>query len=100
MVRVGGLDYTIDPTKKLYERISDVRLDNGEKIEVDKSYKLAGWATVNRTPDGRLMWDVVRDYILKNKGADNVLKLSKINHPKLIGVSDNLGVSDYEGETA
>ena len=100
MVRVGGLDYTIDPTKKIYERITDVRLDNGEKIQEDKSYKLAGWATVNRTPDGRLVWDIVRDYILQNKGTDNVLKLPKINRPKLVGVGDNLGVADYEGETA
>src|SRR5210317_942251 len=30
MVRVGGLDYTIDPTKPLGSRISDVILDNGE----------------------------------------------------------------------
>ncbi len=100
MVRVGGLDYTIDPTKKIYERITDVRLDNGEKIQEDKSYKLAGWATVNRTPDGRLVWDIVRDYILQNKDTDNVLKLPKINRPKLVGVGDNLGVADYEGETA
>lgn len=99
MVRVGGMDYTIDPTQKLYERISDARLDNGDKIDPDKSYKLAGWATVNRTPDGRLMWDVVRDYIKNNKGKDDVLKLSKINQPKLVGVSGNPGVADYEGET-
>lgn len=97
MVRVGGLDYTIDPTKKLYERISDVRLDNGEKVEVEKTYKLAGWATVNRTPDGRLMWDIVRDYILESKDSDAVLNLAKINRPKLVGVDDNLGVADYEG---
>ncbi|MCL4108336.1 UNVERIFIED_CONTAM: hypothetical protein GTU68_065364 [Idotea baltica] len=100
MVRVGGLDYTIDPTKKLYERITDARLDNGDKIEADKSYKLAGWATVNRTPEGRLMWDVARDYILQNKGKDNILKLDKINRPKLVGVNDNPGIADYAGETA
>ncbi len=99
MVRVGGLDYTIDPTQKLYSRITDARLDNGDKIEADKTYKVAGWATVNRTPDGRLMWDVVRDHILKAKGKDDVLKLPKINHPKIVGMNDNLGMADYEGET-
>ncbi len=99
MVRVGGLDYTIDPTKKIYQRITDVRLDSGEKIQPDKNYKLAGWATVNRTPEGRLVWDIVRDYILQTKGSDDVLKLAKINRPKLLGVADNLGVADYEGET-
>ena len=70
-------------------------LDNGEPIDPDKVYKVAGWAVVNRTPEGRLMWDVVRDYILANKGSDKVLRLLKINHPKLIGMSDNPGVADY-----
>ena len=100
MVRVGGLDYTIDPAKPLYERISDARLDNGDPIEADKTYKVAGWAQVNRTPEGRLMWDVVRDYIVNNKGADNVLKLSKINHPKLVNVTQNPGIADYPGEAS
>jgi sulfur-oxidizing protein SoxB len=99
MVRVGGLDYTIDPTKPIYKRITNARLDNGEKIEPEKSYKLAGWATVNRTPEGRLMWDVVRDYIVATKGKDDILKLPKMNRPKLVGVSDNPGLADYAGET-
>ena len=100
MVRVGGMDYTIDPNKALYERITDARLDNGHLIEADKTYKVAGWAQVNRTPDGRLMWDVVRDHIVKNKGKDNVLKLPKINHPKLVNVASNPGIADYPGEAS
>lgn len=100
MVRIGGMDYTIDPGKPLYERITDARLDNGHLIEADTTYKVAGWAQVNRTPDGRLMWDVVHDYIVNNKGKDNVLKLPKINHPKVVNVSDNPGIADYPGEVA
>ena len=100
MVRVGGLDYTIEPAMKLYERITEARLDNGHLIEADQKYKVAGWAQVNRTPEGRLMWDVVRDYIVKNKGKDNVLRLPKINHPKLIGVMDDPGIADYPGEAS
>ena len=99
MVRVGGLDYTIEPNKKLYSRITEARLDDGRKIEPDKTYKVAGWATVNRTPEGRLMWDIVRDHIVKNKGKDDVLKINKLNHPKIIGMNDNPGLADYEGET-
>ena len=98
MVRVGGMDYTIDPSKPLYERITDARLDNGHLIEPETTYKVAGWATVNRTPDGRLMWDVVRDYILAQRGKDNVLKLPKINHPTLVGVKSNPGIADYPGQ--
>ena len=97
MVRVGGLDYTIDPTKKLFERITNARLDNGELIDPNKTYKVAGWAVVNRTPDGRMIWDIVREYIINNKGPDNVLRLAKINHPKLVGVAANPGVADYPG---
>ena len=100
MVRVGGLDYTMDPSKELYKRITDAKLDNGEAIDPEKKYKVAGWAVVNRTPDGPLMWDVVAKYIRNNKGKDDVLKLAKINHPKLIGLSDNPGIADYPGEQA
>jgi sulfur-oxidizing protein SoxB len=98
MVRVGGLDYTIDPAKPLYERITDARLDNGHAIDPEETYKVAGWASVGRAPEGRLMWDVVRDYILATKGADDVLALPKINHPKLLGVAENPGIADYPGE--
>ncbi len=98
MVRVGGMDYTIDPKKPIYERITEARLDNGHLIEPDEIYKIAGWASVSRTPEGRLMWDIVRDYIIETKGKDNILKLQKINHPKLIGVIKNPGIADYPGE--
>jgi sulfur-oxidizing protein SoxB len=100
MVRVGGLDYTIDPSKPLYQRITDARLDNGHVIEPEEVYMVAGWASVDRVPEGRLMWDVVRDYILATRGEDNVLVLPKINHPKLVGVADNPGIADYPGELA
>jgi sulfur-oxidizing protein SoxB len=100
MVRVGGMDYTIDPSKPLYERITDARLDNGHAIEADATYKVAGWASVGQAPEGRLMWDVVRDYILATKGEDDVLVLPKINHPKLVGVSADPGIADYPGEMA
>ena len=98
MVRVGGMDYTIDPAKPLYQRITDAKLDNGHAIEPDQIYKVAGWATVNQAPNGRLMWDVVRDYIVKNRGKDNVLKLPKINHPTLVGIKTNPGIESYPGK--
>lgn len=100
MVRVGGLDYTIAPTQTLGQRISDARLDNGDAIEADKTYRVTGWATVNRTPEGRLIWEIIRDYLLANKGSDDVLRIPKINHPKVVGMNDNPGMADYPGETA
>jgi len=98
MVRVGGMDYTIDPSKPLYERLTNAKLDNGHAIEPDKIYKVAGWATVNKAPEGRLMWDVVHDYILNNRDKNNVLNLPKINHPTLVGVKANPGIADYPGK--
>ncbi len=100
MVRVGGLDYTIDPTQALYSRITDARLDDGSAIEPDKTYKVAGWAVVSNTPDGPMIWDVIRNYIIKNRDNNKVLFLPKVNYPKLVGVGDNPGVADYPGELA
>jgi len=100
MVRVGGMDYTIEPGKPLGQRISNARLDNGQPIEPEATYRVAGWASVNRTPEGRLMWDVVRDYIIKHRDKDNVLRLPKINYPELVGVSQNPGVADYPGKVS
>ena len=97
MVRIGGLDYTIDPSKTLGERITSIVLDDGRTLEMEETYTVAGWASVNRTPEGPLMWDVVRNYILDNKGEDNVLKLPKINYPVLVGVASNPGIADYGG---
>jgi sulfur-oxidizing protein SoxB len=99
MVRVGGLDYTIDPSKTLGTRITEVTLDSGEVVDPDKVYRVSGWATVDRVPDGRLIWDIVRDYIVAKKSKDNVLRLPRINRPKLIGVSKNPGIADYQGKS-
>ena len=97
MVRIGGLDYTIDPSRKLGERISNIILDNGKPLDLEARYTVSGWASVNRTPEGPLMWDVVRNYILDNRDEDKMLRLPKINYPVLVGVSDNPGIADYGG---
>lgn len=93
MVRVGGMDYTCDPTGSMNGRISDMRLDNGEPIEANKMYKVAGWATVNSRAPGRPIWDVVADYLRSEK----TVKIDKFNTPKLKNVADNPGIADYAG---
>ena len=98
MVRIGGLEYTIDPTKGLNERLTDLRLSDGTPFDVNKTYLVAGWAAVGSAPAGRLMWDIVRDYILRTRDKDNVLHVNKVNTPKLVGVSANPGLADYIGE--
>ena len=59
MVRVGGLDYVCDPTQPIGHRISDLTLTNGKTLEADKSYRVAGWASVNMPQDGKPVWEVV-----------------------------------------
>ena len=91
MVRVGGLDYVCDPTAKMGSRIQEMTLDDGTKIEADKSYMVAGWATVGSKSPGRPIWDVVADYLRDQK----TVKLKKINTPKLKNVAGNPGIADY-----
>jgi hypothetical protein len=45
-----------------------------------------------------LIWDVVRDYLLSQRNQQNVIEISKMNHPTLVGAADNPGVADYEGK--
>lgn len=92
MVRIGGLTYDIDPTAKLGSRISNIALDNGTAIEANKSYTVAGWAQVESVGTGRLIHDVVADYVRRHK----TIKLSKVNHPRLKGVKNNPGVEAYD----
>jgi sulfur-oxidizing protein SoxB len=91
MVRVGGLDYVCDPTQSMGQRISEMTLDDGTALEMNKKYKVAGWATVGAQSDGRPIWDVVADHL---RSVKNV-KLEKLNTPKLKGVADNQGLADY-----
>jgi sulfur-oxidizing protein SoxB len=94
MVRVGGLDYVCDPTAGMGERITDMQLDDGTKIEADKSYVVAGWATVGSQSPGEPIWETVATYLRDVK----TVKLDKLNTPKLKGVAGNPGLADYAGE--
>ncbi|UCH73274.1 MAG: thiosulfohydrolase SoxB [Rhodospirillales bacterium] len=64
MVRVGGMSYAIDPSAKMGQRISDMRLlKTGDPIDPAKNYVVAGWASVNEGTDGPPIWDVVSKHI-------------------------------------
>ncbi len=66
MVRVGGLGFTIDVTRKQGERISDLTLlATGEPLDPGRSYVVAGWASVNQGTEGPQIWDVVESHIRK-----------------------------------
>ena len=64
MVRVGGLGYTIDIGKPIGQRISNmVHLKSGGPIAADKSYVVAGWASVNEGTEGPPIYDLVARHI-------------------------------------
>jgi len=101
MVRVGGLDYAIEPGATLGTRITNARLDNGSAIDPEETYTVAGWASVEKgRAKGRPLWDVVRDHLIKRRGADNVYVIPKQNDPELIGVNSNPGIADYVGKSS
>ncbi|WP_050526941.1 thiosulfohydrolase SoxB [Pseudorhodobacter aquimaris] len=66
MVRVGGLGYSIDVSKPIGSRISNMTLlKTGEAIDPARTYIVAGWASVNEGTEGPPIWDVVEDHIRK-----------------------------------
>jgi sulfur-oxidizing protein SoxB len=91
MVRVGGMQYTIDPAQSAGNRISDMRL-NGKSIEASKTYKVAGWAPVSeeaKNAGGEPIWDVIERHLKDVK----VVKAVKLNEPVIKGVSNNPGMA-------
>jgi sulfur-oxidizing protein SoxB len=89
MVRLGGLDYSIDPEADAGERIADMQLDDGTPIEANKGYKVAGWATVGSQSEGPPVWDVVADYLRRSDTA----RITRLNTPKLKNVAGNPGIA-------
>jgi S-sulfosulfanyl-L-cysteine sulfohydrolase len=90
MVRVGGMQYTCDPTAKTGQRISNMRLA-GKLLEADKTYKVAGWAPVQEASKnaGPPVWDVVETYLK----AQKVIKPVVLNNPTLQGMAGNPGLA-------
>ncbi|MCX7663527.1 Mannosylglucosyl-3-phosphoglycerate phosphatase [Tepidimonas fonticaldi] len=88
MVRVGGIQYTIDPTAPMGQRIQNLTL-KGKPLAADKTYKVAGWASVQEGVTGTPIWDVVAGYLRDKK----VIKPVQINQPKVINVGGNPGLA-------
>ncbi len=87
MVRVGGFAYSCSPAEGAGRRISDLRLDNGRAIEAGKSYKVAGWASVNEQK-GMPVWDVLARHLRSGKTAAR-----SSSGVTLRGVDDNPGMA-------
>jgi sulfur-oxidizing protein SoxB len=91
MVRVGGLQYTIEPAAAMGQRIKSMSL-RGLPIDAAKKYKVAGWAPVSeeaKAANTEPVWDVMARYLR----AQKTIKARPLNVPKLEGVSGNPGLS-------
>ncbi|PKO70640.1 MAG: thiosulfohydrolase SoxB [Betaproteobacteria bacterium HGW-Betaproteobacteria-16] len=88
MVRVGGLQYTVSPKAEMGQRINNMVLKD-KPIEADKTYKVAGWASVQEGVQGEPIWDVVSGYLRDKK----VIKGVKINTPRITGMEGNPGIA-------
>ena len=90
MVRVGGLQYNINPTASAGQRISNMRL-NGQLIDPAKNYRVAGWAPVSeeaKNQGGQPIWDVVAGYLRDIK----TVKAKPLNMPVIQGAANNPGL--------
>ena len=91
MVRVGGMDYECTPDEVVGARISAMQLDNGRPIEADKSYRVAGWASVN-PQSGKPVSDLVAAHLRREK----TVKINRLNRVALKGVLNNPGFAQGE----
>jgi S-sulfosulfanyl-L-cysteine sulfohydrolase len=88
MVRVRGLTYTCTPAETVGRRVSELKLDNGHALEAGKSYKVAGWASVN-PQSGKPVWDVLANYL---RSGETLLPSGK--GVTLKGVDGNPGIAE------
>lgn len=86
MVRVGGIQYTVNPNNTIGNRISNMTL-KGKPIDASRKYKVAGWAPVGEGVTGTPIWDVVATYLRDIK----VVTPRKLNTPKIVGIGNNTG---------
>ena len=90
MVRLGGMSYACSPNEAIGKRISDLKLPSGEAIEATKSYRIAGWASVNEQK-GAPVWETVVKYLREPRQ----LPVSKGSGVEVRGVSGNFGFSEH-----
>jgi sulfur-oxidizing protein SoxB len=90
MVRVGGLQYAIDPTAAMGKRITDMRLD-GKPIDASRNYKVAGWAPVAEEAakaGNKPVWELVESWLRARGGK---VAARQPNAPKLVNALPNPG---------
>ena len=87
MVRSGGLQYAIAPLAQAGSRISELTL-NGKPIDANKTYKVAGWASVQQV-EGEPIWGVVARWLKAQGRVQGV----GANQPEVMGLQNNHGIA-------
>ena len=82
MVRVGGMTYTCQPKNTMGNRISDLKLSNGEKIESQKNYTIGGWGSINPEVEGPPIYKLLEDYV----SGEKIIKPKHNNPVKIKGI--------------
>lgn len=91
MVRVSGMSYAIEPSQNFGNRISQMRLENGDLIEADRTYSVTGWATVGEVSPGPPVWTVVADYLRTKQ----TVSVDKVNQPQVVIKNGNPGIGNW-----
>ena len=79
--------FSCAPNDAAGSRISDMTLDEGRPVEAGKTYRVAGWASVN-PQNGAPLSAVVEKYL----GANKTLTIKRANRVTLKGVANNPGI--------
>ncbi len=91
MVRVGRMQYAIDPYAPTGRRITRMEL-NDKLIDANRQYMVAGWAPVAeeaKAAGGEPIWDVAARYLR----AQKTITPRMPNQPKLEGVAADPGLA-------
>ena len=86
MVRSSGLQYSIAPLAAAGSRIDQLTL-HGKPIDASKTYKVAGWASVQQV-EGEPIWDVVARWLKAQGRVQGV----RANQPEVTGLKNNQGM--------
>ncbi len=88
MIRVGNIQYVMDPEKTIGHRITELHV-GGKPMSMKKKYKVAGWAAVSKPVEGTPVWDVFAKWLR----AKRQVRVDKLDIPRLVGVKGNPGIA-------
>lgn len=88
MVRVAGVEYSLDPMAPIGERLRDLRTRDGAALDPKRRYKVTGWGVVGSVAPGPPVWDIVKNWLLSRKEVN----LATLNQPRLLNVENNPGI--------